>query len=65
MTNSRPSPTHPADFTGASAYVDPYLFETGSYASPAEYEALTRMAATRIQLRADVESARPKRSVKK
>lgn len=54
-------PTRPTSRVGTSAYVDPYLFETGYYASPAEHEALTRTAASRIQLRADVENARPKR----
>lgn len=43
------------------AYVDPYLFETGYYASQAEQLELTRTAASRIRLRAEVESARPKR----
>lgn len=46
-------------------YVDPYLFETGYYASPTEYEALSRTAASRILFRADAENARPKRITKK
>lgn len=54
-------PTRPARPVEAAPYVDPYLFETGYYASPAEQVELTRTAATRIQLRADVENARPKR----
>ncbi len=54
-------PTRPTSRVGTPAYVDPYLFETGYYASPAEYAALTRTASSRIQLRADVENARPKR----
>lgn len=58
-------PTRPAAYTAAPAYVDPYLFETGYYASPAEHEALSRTAASRIQLRAEAENARPKRAVKK
>lgn len=56
--------TRPAQAASASVYVDPYLFETGYYASQAEQaeqEELTRTAASRIQLRADVENARPKR----
>ena len=52
----------PAAFSGPVApYVDPYLFETGYYASQAEYNELQRTAAARIQLRAEVENARPKR----
>lgn len=54
-------PTRPARHQDATAYVDPYLFETGYYASPAEQAELTRTAASRIQLRADAENARPKR----
>lgn len=54
-------PTRPAVQADTLAYVDPYLFETGYYASPAEYEALTRTAASRIRLRADVENVRVKR----
>lgn len=56
------APTAPVSFRQAAApYVDPYLFETGYYASPAEYQELTRTAAARITLRADAEHARPKR----
>ena len=55
-------PVPPASFTGPVApYVDPYLFETGYYASQAEYNELQRPAASRIRLRAEVENARPKR----
>ena len=53
-------PTPPTRYAGIPTYVDPYLFTTGYYASPAEYEELSRTAATRIQLRADAENARPK-----
>lgn len=55
------APTRPVKRQSASSYVDPYLFETGYYASLAEQEELTRTAAPRIQLRADAENARPKR----
>lgn len=55
------SPIRPAAHTGTPTYVDPYLFETGYYASRAEYEELLQTATSRIQLRADVENARPKR----
>ena len=57
------APTPPASHAGgpASAYVDPYLFESGYYASRAEYNELQRTAPSRIRLRADVENARPKR----
>ncbi|UOQ99510.1 hypothetical protein MUN81_08465 [Hymenobacter sp. 5317J-9] len=52
----------PAAFAGAAGpYVDPYLFETGYYASQAEYNELQRTAASRIRLRADAENAHPKR----
>ncbi len=55
------APTHPVQHRDASAYVDPYLFETGYYTRRAEPEELARAAASRIQLRADAENARPKR----
>lgn len=55
------SPTRPAAHIGTPAYVDSYLFEAGYYASRAEYEELSQTAASRIQLRADVENAQPKR----
>jgi hypothetical protein len=54
-------PTRPASLTKLAEYVDPYLFDTGYYASRAEYEELSRTAATRIQLRADVENAPAKK----
>lgn len=54
-------PTRPAYHLGNPEYVDPYLFETGFYASPAEYEKATQNAAAHIQLRADVENAPVKR----
>lgn len=54
-------PIRPAQQAAAPEYVDPYLFETGYYVSPAEQQELTRTAAARIQLRAEVENARPKR----
>ena len=54
-------PTRPVQQATTSEYVDPYLFETGYYASPAEQQELARTAATRIRLRAEVENARPKR----
>ena len=53
--------TRPTAQQADTAYVDPYLFETGYYASQAEQLELTRTAASRIQLRAEVENARPKR----
>jgi hypothetical protein len=53
-------PTPLTQHAGSSTYVDPYLFAAGYYASPSEYQELSRTAATRIQLRADVENARPK-----
>ena len=53
-------PTPPTQHAGTPTYVDPYLFATGYYSSPAEYQELSRTAATRIQLRADVENARSK-----
>lgn len=40
--------TRPAPQVDTAAYVDPYLFETGYYASPAEQQELTRTAASRI-----------------
>lgn len=56
------APTRPAQHAGiVTAYVDPYLFETGYYASRAEYEELSRTAPARLQLRADIENAPPKR----
>lgn len=55
-------PTAPTQHAGTPTYVDPYLFATGYYASPAEYQELSRTAATRIQLRADVENARSRPS---
>lgn len=55
-------PTAPTQHAGTPTYVDPYLFATGYYASPAEYQELARTAATRIQLRADVENARSRPS---
>ena len=63
VVNSRAAvpPTRPAQQVDAAAYVDPYLFETSYYASPAEQQALSNTAASRIRLRADVENARPKR----
>ena len=54
-------PTRLAQPVAAPEYVDPYLFETGYYASPAEEQELARTAASRIRLRAEVENARPKR----
>lgn len=54
-------PTRPAQQAGGPEYVDPYLFETGYYASQAEYQALSSTATSRIQLRAEAENARPKR----
>ena len=54
-------PTPPAAQAGATPYVDPYLFETGYYASRAEYEELARTAPARIRLRAEAEHARPRR----
>jgi len=56
-------PTPPAAHAGSptKTYVDPYLFETGYYASQAEYNELQRTAASRIRLRAEVENAKPKR----
>lgn len=53
--------THPAQQVNTTAYVDPYLFETGYYASLPEQQELTRTAAARIRLRAEVENAQPKR----
>ena len=63
VANSRAAapPTRPASQAAAPEYVDPYLFETGYYASPAEEHELSRTAASRIRLRAEVENARPKR----
>jgi hypothetical protein len=58
-------PTRPAPLTKAAEYVDPYLFDTSYYASRAEYEELSRTAATRIQLRADVENVPAKRRVRR
>lgn len=58
-------PTRPVPPTKAAEYVDPYLFETGYYASRAEYEELSHTAATRIQLRAEVENAPVKRRVRR
>ncbi len=57
-------PTRPSPPAPAPEYVDPYLFETGYYASPAEYEELARTTASRLRLRADVENARPTRRKK-
>jgi hypothetical protein len=58
-------PTRPAPLTKPAEYVDPYLFDTGYYASRAEYEELSRTAATRIQLQADVEDAPTKKRVRR
>ena len=57
------APTPPTAHAGTPAepYVDPYLFESGYYASRAEYNELQRTATSRIRLRAEVENARPKR----
>lgn len=55
------APARPAQQAAVPEYVDPYLFATGYYDSPAEYEALSRTGATRLRLRADVEKAKPKR----
>jgi tripartite-type tricarboxylate transporter receptor subunit TctC len=58
-------PTRPASPAKTIEYVDPYLFETGYYASQAEYEALSHTAITRIQLRAEVENAPIKRRLRR
>jgi len=55
------APLPPAQRPGSAPYVDPYLFETGYYASRAEHDELTRTAPARLRLRADAEPARPKR----
>jgi hypothetical protein len=57
VVNSRAAilPTRPAQQVDTPEYVDPYLFETGYYASLAEQQELSRTAAARIQLRAEVE----------
>ncbi len=55
--------TRPARPAEGTEYVDPYLFETGYYASQAEYEELSRTTASRIRSRAEVENAKPKRRI--
>jgi hypothetical protein len=63
VANSRAAilPTRPAQQAATPEYTDPYLFETGYYASLAEQQELARTTAARLQLRAEVEHARPKR----
>lgn len=61
----RVSPTRPAAPAKTAPYVDPYLFETGYYASRAEYEELSRTVGDRIQLRAEAEKAPTKRRVRR
>ncbi|RZK28467.1 MAG: hypothetical protein EOO61_22020 [Hymenobacter sp.] len=58
---NRIPPTRLVDSVGVTAYVDPYLFETGYYASRAEYEELSRTSNDRIQLRGDAEQMLAKR----
>lgn len=58
---NQPAQAHVVNLSARREYVDPYLFQSGFYESPAEYEELHKNAEQNIKLRAEVEFAKPAR----